>query len=138
MNNPLKILVIFLSVIGYVKSDDSTVDINELENYIRWLVPDDGRVNGLAHSYLVKTGDPAGKLIIKYVFKQPDIFFKGYDKNIVKWLYGTQSNAAAVLAEMNYLKALPVLREHYNRDVPKYLKDSLKESIKMLESSKSK
>jgi hypothetical protein len=41
-----------------------------------------------------------------------------------------ESNAARVLAEMGYMKALGTLKEHYNRDVPQYLKNSLMESIK--------
>lgn len=122
-------------MIGCAQSNDSAIDIDEIEKHIRWLVPDDGKVNGIAHRYLVKTGAPAAKLIIKYIFNEPEIFFKGYDRNIGKWLYGTQSNAATVLGQMHYLDALPILKEHYSRNVPKYLKASLMESIKMLETT---
>ena len=138
MNNLIRILIIFLSMIGCAQSDDTTIDIDEIEKHIRWLVPDDGKVNGMAHRYLVKTGVPAGKLIIKHIFNKPEIFFKGYDRNLGKWLYGTQSNAATVLGQMRYLKALPILKEHFNRNVPRYLKASLMESIKILETTNSK
>ncbi len=68
MKNLIRILIISLSMIGCAQSDDSTIDIEKIEKHIRWLVPGDGMVNGIAHRYLVKTGVPAGKLIIKYVF----------------------------------------------------------------------
>ncbi len=122
-------------MIGCVYGDEPKIDVEEIEKHIRWLVPDDGRVNGLAHIYLVKSGNQAGELIIKNVFNQPMIFFKPLKKDVEKWLYGTQSNAASVLAEMAYIEALPILREHYNKDVPKYLKETLKKSIEKLENA---
>ena len=69
-------------------------------------MPDDGKVNGIAHSYLVKSGSPAAALIIMHVFNQPELFFQSLDKDAGKWLYGTQSNAASTLAKIGYIKLI--------------------------------
>ena len=136
MKNLISLLIVLGPMLSSAHAYESNADIKEIEKHIRWLVPGDGRINGIAHSYLVKSGSPAGELIIKHVFNRPDIFFKSLDENIEKWLYGTQSNAAHVLAEMGYMNALPTLKEHYHRDVPKYLKNALIDSITMLENNK--
>ena len=132
MKKLINILMI-ISMIACVYADNPKIDIEEIEKHIRWLVPDDGKVNGLAHNYLVKSGNPAGELIIKYVFNQPMKFFDPLENDVEKWLYGAQSNAASVLVEMVYIEALPVLKEHYKRDVPEHLMNTLKESIEKLE-----
>lgn len=134
MKKLIKLFVLIL-MMNCVYGGDIKIDIEEIEKHIRWLVPDDGKVNGLAHHYLVKSGNPAGELIIKHVFNQPMEFFKPLEKDANKWLYGTQVNATSVLAEMTYEEALPTLKEHYNRDIPEYLKKALKESIERLENA---
>lgn len=100
-------------MIAYVHAETPNIDVEEIEKHIRWLVPEDGKVNGLAHNYLVKSGKPAGKLIIKHVFNQSMEFFGALENDEEKWLYGTQSNAATILAEMGFIEALPILKEYY-------------------------
>ncbi len=132
MKKLISFLALFL-MMGYVYANNSNLDLEEVEKHIRWLVPDDGKINGLAHDYLVNLGTPAGELIIQHVFKQPMIFFDPLENDAEVWLYGTQANAARVLAEMDYKAGLPVLREYYDKGVPLYLKVILKDCIEMLE-----
>lgn len=140
MNRIIYILVALLitSVHGRSVFAEPTINTKEIEKHIHWLVLDDGEVNGIAHRYLVKVGKPAGKMIIRHIFEQPEKFFTTATEHPSRWLYATQSNAASVLAEMGYTKALPTLRDAYKKDRPKYLKVVLAQSIQILERIKSK
>jgi hypothetical protein len=71
-----------------------------IEQNIRWLVPSDGKVNGIAHSALVKEGQQAVPLIMEHVFRHPGAFFRVGNDPSEHWLSGTQLNAARVLAEI--------------------------------------
>ena len=106
---------------------------DEINRMIRWLVPADGRANGIAHRTLVGIGRPAGRQILEHAFLKPGDFFSEATEPEHIWLPGTQANAARVLAEIRYVEALPVLKKALGQGGPGYFAEALSESIIQLE-----